>query len=418
MAKYAAPRGTNDILPSESPKWQFVESKFREICSTYGYREIRTPVFEDTNLFTRSIGEATDIVSKEMYTFTDRGGRSITLRAEGTAPVVRAYVEHNLSAELPLNKLYYITSVFRYERPQAGRYRQHHQLGVEAIGSADPSLDAEVIGLGMSFLRSLGVESLELKLNSVGCANCRPAYREALRRYVEPFVSELCPSCQIRYEANPLRMLDCKEEKCRELLANAPSILDILDDDCRSHFEDVKRYLGVIGVPFTADSRLVRGFDYYTKTVFEIVSEQLGAQNSVLGGGRYDNLVEELGGQPTPSAGFGMGEERLLMTLERLGVELPVDSNITAFVATLGDAARETGFHLLSELRGRGIASEMDFGGRSLKAQMRLAGKLSAKYVILLGEDEIARGIAMLKNMETGEQAEVDLSEVASRLLE
>ncbi|MDO8585413.1 MAG: histidine--tRNA ligase, partial [Armatimonadota bacterium] len=308
MTKYAAPRGTNDVLPSETPKWQFVEGRFREICSTYGYREIRTPVFEDTRLFTRSIGETTDIVSKEMYTFTDRGGRSITLRAEGTAPVVRAYVEHNLGAELPLSKLYYVSSVFRYERPQAGRYRQHHQLGVEAIGSADPALDAEVIGLAMSFLSSLGIESLELKINSVGCENCRPAYRDALRKYVEPFLIEMCETCKIRYEANPLRMLDCKVERCRELLASAPSILDTLDEECREHFEGVRRYLELIGVPFTVESRLVRGFDYYTKTVFEIVSEQLGAQNSVLGGGRYDNLVEELGGPSTPAAGFGMGE--------------------------------------------------------------------------------------------------------------
>jgi histidyl-tRNA synthetase len=416
MTKYAAPRGTNDMLPRESAKWQFVEAKFREICSTYGYREIRTPAFEDTRLFTRSIGETTDIVSKEMYTFTDRGGRSITLRAEGTAPVVRAYVEHNLAAEQPLNKLYYITSVFRYERPQAGRYREHHQLGVEAIGASDPALDAEVIGLAMSFLSSLGIESLQLKINSVGCENCRPAYREALRKYAEPFLSELCETCQVRYEANPLRMLDCKVERCKEIFADAPSILDVLDDDCRAHFDSVKRNLELIGVKSVVDTRLVRGFDYYTRTVFEIVSEQLGAQNSVLGGGRYDNLVEELGGPATPAAGFGMGEERLLLTLEKLGIELPADSRITVFVSTLGESARSAGLSLLAELRKQGIASETDYGGRSLKAQMRLAGKLGARFVALVGDDEIARGVAMLKNMETGEQSEVALGKVAESI--
>ncbi|MDO8588103.1 MAG: histidine--tRNA ligase, partial [Armatimonadota bacterium] len=316
-------------------------------------------------------------------------------------------------ADLPLNKLYYITSVFRYERPQAGRYREHHQLGVEAIGSPDPALDAEVIGLAMDFLDSLGIKSIELKLNTVGCPNCRPAYRDALRKYALPFMSEMCETCKVRYTANPLRMLDCKVQRCRELLAGAPSILDTLEEGCRTHFEDVKRYLSLIGVPFTVDQRLVRGFDYYTKTVFEIVSEQLGAQNSVLGGGRYDNLVEELGGPSTPAAGFGMGEERLLLTLERLGIELPVDSSVTAFVATLGDAAREAGFRLLAEVRKSGISSEMDYAGRSLKAQMRLAGKLGARYVVLLGEDEISRGVAMVKNMETGEQVETPISSVA-----
>lgn len=417
MAQYAAPRGTNDTLPRDSARWQYVEGKFREICGVYGYREIRTPTFEDTRLFTRSIGETTDIVSKEMYTFTDRGERSITLRAEGTAPAVRAYVEHNLGGELPLNKLYYIASVFRYERPQAGRYREHHQLGVEAIGSPDASLDAEVIGLAMNFLGSLGIKSLELKINSVGCANCRPQYRDALRKYAEPLLKDLCETCQVRYEANPLRMLDCKNEHCRELLSGAPSILDTLDDDCRAHFEDVKNYLAAIGVPFTVDPRLVRGFDYYTKTVFEIISEGLGAQNSVLGGGRYDNLVEELGGSATPAAGFGMGEERLLLTLEKLGIELPVGMDTAVFVSTLGEGSRQTGIRLLAELRGRGIAAETDYAGRSLKAQMRLAGKLGARYVILLGDDEIARGVAVVKNMESGEQSEVALDEVLGYLL-
>jgi len=416
MAKYAAPRGTNDILPSETPKWQYVEAKFREICAGYNYREIRTPTFEDTGLFTRSIGEATDIVSKEMYTFTDRGGRSVTLRAEGTAPVVRAYVEHSLGAETPLSKLYYIASVFRYERPQAGRYRQHHQLGVEAIGSADPALDAEVIGLGMSFLSALGVTGLELRLNSVGCPDCRPGYRDALRSYVKDFTEELCESCQARYDANPLRMLDCKAPRCRELLSGAPSILDTLDDDCREHFHDVQHYLAIMGVPFTVDYRLVRGFDYYTKTVFEIVSEDLGAQNSVLGGGRYDNLVEELGGAPTPSAGFGMGEERLLLTLEKLGVQLPVDSAVAAFVAPLGESAREAAIRLLAELRSRGVSAETSYDSRSLKAQMRLAGKLGARFVVLLGDDEISRGVASIKNMETGEQSESPLDRVAERI--
>jgi len=416
MTKYAAPRGTNDVLPRESPKWQFVEARFREICSLYGYREIRTPTFEDTQLFTRSVGETTDIVSKEMYTFQDRGGRSITLRAEGTAPAVRAYVQHSLGAEQPLSKLYYITSVFRYERPQAGRYREHHQLGIEAIGASDAALDAEVIDLAMGFLSAIGIQGLELKLNSVGCAQCRPVYREALRRYVEPFVKDLCPSCQTRYDANPLRMLDCKEARCRELLAGAPSILDTLDEGCRIHLEELQRNLKLIGITFAIDSRLVRGFDYYTRTVFEIISPQLGAQNSVLGGGRYDDLVADLGGQPTPAAGFGMGEERLLLTLDQLGIELPVDKRVSVFVSMLGDAAREPGLKLLAGIRREGVSAETTYDNRSLKAQMRLADKLGARHVVLLGEDEIARGAATVKNMVTGEQIELPLNKVVEHV--
>ncbi len=413
MAEYVAPRGTRDILPEETPKWQYLESKFREGCNLYGYGEIRTPTFEHTELFARNLGETTDIVSKEMYTFDTKGSKSLTLRPEGTAPTIRAYVQHSLGAALPVAKLFYIARAFRYERPQAGRYREHTQLGVEAIGSMDPALDAEVISLAASFFTSVGVKDFQSKLNSIGCPKCRPDYRKALVEFASGEVEKLCPTCVVRYEQNPMRMLDCKVPQCKAVLANAPSMVDYLCDDCGEHFAGVRAYLAGMGTSFTLDSTLVRGFDYYTKTAFEFVSGELGAQNAIGGGGRYDNLVEEIGGQPSPAIGFGLGLDRLVLTLEALGVELPVNSGITAFVAGLGEAGHRAAVTTVFALRGSGVAADMDYTGRSLKAQMKIADKLGARYVVILGEDEIAQGVAALRDMVTSEQQTVPLSQLA-----
>lgn len=413
MAEYVAPRGTRDVLPEETPKWQYLESKFREACNLYGYGEIRTPTFEYTELFTRNLGETTDVVSKEMYTFDTKGSRSLTLRPEGTAPTIRAYVQHNLGATLPVAKLCYIARAFRYERPQAGRYREHTQLGVEAIGSIDPALDAEVISLAARFFTSVGVKSFQLKLNSIGCPNCRPDYRKALVEFAKGQVEKLCPTCVVRYEQNPMRMLDCKVPECKAVLADAPKMVDYICDDCKEHFNKVQSYLTDMGTSFVLDATLVRGFDYYTKTAFEFVSGELGAQNAIGGGGRYDNLVEEIGGQSTPAIGFGLGLDRLALTLEALGVELPINSGITTFVAGLGEAGHKAAVKMVFGLRGSGVAADMDYTGRSLKAQMKIAGKLRARFVVILGEDEIAQGVAALRDMSTSEQQMVPLVELA-----
>ncbi len=416
--RYATPRGTADILPRESPRWRYLEDKFREICRLYGYEELRTPTFEETELFARSIGEHTDIVGKEMYTFLDRAERSMTLRPEGTAPVVRAYLQHKLFAKAPVTKLYYITSIFRYERPQAGRYREHHQVGVEALGSADPAMDAEVISLAMEFATSLGMRNLELRMNSVGCPGCRPKYRDVLRKAVEPNLEVLCESCRTRYRANPLRMLDCKRPRCRELTAGAPNIIEYLCEECSKHLDAVLHYLGLLDIGYTLDPRLVRGFDYYTKTAFEIVSAELGAQNAVAGGGRYDGLVAELGGEPTPAVGFGAGIERILDVMDAQGIELPADTHPSVFVATIGDAAREAGVKLLAELRKADVPAETDYAGKSLKAQMKSADRQQARLTIMIGEDELNRGQVKVRNMQTKEETDVPLDRAAVRVKE
>ncbi len=416
MAEYIAPRGTRDVLPTETPKWQSLESTFRETCGLYGFGEIRTPTFEHTELFTRNLGETTDVVSKEMYTFETRGGKSLTLRPEGTAPTIRAYVQHNLGASVPVAKLYYIARAFRYERPQAGRYREHTQLGVEAIGSIDPALDAEVISLAARFFTSVGVAKFELKVNSIGCPNCRPNYRKALVDYAASQKDKLCPTCLVRYEQNPLRMLDCKEPGCKAVLANAPRMVDYLCEECSEHFAKVRAYLTDMGIEYVLDPTLVRGFDYYTKTAFEFVSGELGAQNAIGGGGRYDNLVEEIGGTSTPAIGFGLGLDRLVLTLEALGVE-PVDNKPkTVFVAGLGEAGHGGTVKIVSDLRGKGIAAEMDYTGRSLKAQMKIANKLGARFVVILGEDELANGVASVRDMTTSDQETVPIAELAERV--
>lgn len=416
MAGFSAPRGTQDILPSATPRWQYIEQKIREICRLFGFKEIRTPTFEETELFIKQTGETTDIVAKEMYTFTDKGDRSLTLRPEGTPGTARAYIEHNLTADAPVSKLYYLGRIFRYERPQAGRYREHNQFGVEMLGSGDPMADAEVISLAWQFFKSLGINDLELKLNSIGGAEDRPAYREALRAYAEPSLAQLCPTCQERYEKNPLRMLDCKVPSCKDIFKDAPGPIEYLCDECKEHFGTLQRYLKELGIPFKIDPRLVRGLDYYTRTIFEFQSSSLGAQNTVCGGGRYDNMIEQMGGPPTPALGFGLGIERLLLTLETLGIDLPVDEKPDVFVAAMGDAAKEITIRLLRDLRINGVSTEADFTNRSCKSQMKLANKLGAKYVLLIGDDEVAQGVVTIRDMLTKEQRQVTLDRAVEEI--
>jgi len=414
--RYGAPRGTADILPRESPRWQYVENRFRDICRLYGYDELRTPTFEETELFARSIGEHTDIVSKEMYTFLDRAGRSMTLRPEGTAPVVRAYLQHKLFGEMPVSKFYYVAGIFRYERPQAGRYREHHQVGVEAIGSQDPAIDAEVISLALHYLTSLGIRNLELRVNSVGCPSCLPGYKNLLKKAVEPYLAELCENCRARYNVNPLRMLDCKVPRCRELTVSVPNIVEHLCQECSEHLSAVLHYLDALGIGYTLDPRLVRGLDYYTKTAFEIVSTELGAQNSVGGGGRYDGLIAELGGPPTPGVGFGSGIERTLSVMEAQGIGIPVDTHPSVFIATLGDKSREVGVKLLADLRRAGVAAETDYAGKSLRAQMKSADREQVRLTVIIGEDELNRGEVKVRNMETKEEIDVPLDQAVERI--
>ncbi len=426
--KYSAPPYMHDVLPWEPPKegwllsarWRVVESTFRELCRRYGYREIRTPVMESTELFTRSIGEGTDIVSKEMFTFTDRGGRSMTLRPEGTAPVIRAFVEHKLYAEAAVSKLYYVENMYRYERGQRGRYREHQQTGVEVLGTKDPALDAEVLHLAMDYYRALGITETELRINSVGCPECRPAYREALLEFARPRLDQMSEENRTRFEVNPLRMLDSKDERDRRALAEAPRLIDHLCGDCGTHFDALQGYLCALDVRFALDPWLVRGFDYYTKTAFEVVSLQLGAQNSIGGGGRYDGLVEEIGGPAMPGIGFGIGTERCLLVLEQLGIDLPtVDERPVAFVIVLGKAARHPAVRLLYELRGAAIAADMDYAGRSMKAQMRQADRAGAHFAVILGDDEVAAGVASLKDLRHGgEQRIVPLAQVVAAVRE
>ena len=411
-----APRGTKDILPENVAGWNYVEQKIRDICARFGYEEIRTPMFEHTELFHRGIGEGTDVVDKEMYTFTDRGGRSITLRPENTASAVRAYLQNKLYGDSSLTKLFYIGSMFRYDRPQAGRMREFHQFGVEALGEANPAVDAEIILLAMEFLKSLGLKDLKLSLNSVGCPSCRPAYRQALQEYFRPHLDELCGDCKDRFERSPLRILDCKADADKEFMTGAPKITDCLCDECREHFEQVQSLLTEAGVEFELDPRLVRGLDYYTKTAFEIKYAPLGAQSAVAGGGRYDGLIEEMGGNPTPAVGFATGLERVLLALEKQGLLPDTKKQADAFVVALGEAAQKPAFRLLQQLRGAGLTALMDYAGRSMKAQMKQAGKAGARFALILGEDEIKENVVMLKDMEKSQQQKVSLDEVIDQI--
>ena len=412
-----APRGTKDILPEQIAGWQLLEKKIRELCALYGYEEIRTPTFEHTELFQRVIGEGTDIVDKEMYTFTDRGDRSITLRPENTASVVRAYLQNKLYANAGLVKLFYIGSMFRYDRPQAGRLREFHQFGVEALGEKNPAVDAEIILLAWDFLRGLGLTDLKLKINTVGCPACRPIFRRKLTEFFTAEVDELCSDCRRRLEKNPLRILDCKVDGLKEFMDDAPKIETCLCDDCREHFAGVKNLLTAAGVEFTVDNRLVRGLDYYTKTAFEIQYAPLGAQSAVAGGGRYDGLIREIGGDDTPAVGFAAGLERILLALELQGILSASTKKITAFVVSGGEAAQVYAFKLLTDLRRKNLSAAMDFGKKSLKAQMKQAAKSGAKFALIVGEDEVANSTVTVKNLETSAQETIPVAEVTDKII-
>jgi histidyl-tRNA synthetase len=409
------PRGTQDILPGQVEKWQYIEQKARALCNNYQYKEIRTPIFEQTELFLRGVGDTTDIVQKEMYTFEDRGGRSLTLRPEGTAAVVRSYIENKMYGDpnQPI-KLFYMGPMFRYERPQAGRYRQFVQFGVEALGSQDPAIDAEVISLAMKLYESLGLKNIQLVINSLGDKESRLAHREALINHFQPRIGEFCSDCQKRLEKNPLRILDCKKDRDHELMETAPSILDYLNEESKRYFDKVQEYLTLLNIPFTVDSTLVRGLDYYNHTAFEIMSnaEGFGAITTLCGGGRYNGLVEEIGGPETPGIGFALSIERLLAALDAEGIELPVEETIDCYIVTLGDKAKDYAVKLLSELRAEGISAEKDYMDRKMKAQFKAADRMKAQFVAILGEDELEKEVINVKQMATGEQEEVSLSQL------
>mgnify|MGYP005827063067 FL=1 len=412
-----APKGTKDTLPSQVYRWHYVEKKFSEICEKYGYKEIRTPIFEHTELFQRGVGDTTDIVQKEMYTFTDHGNRSITLKPEGTSPVARAFIEHKQYAEVQPTKYCYITPCFRYEKPQSGRLRAFHQFGIEIFGTTNMIADAEVICLGYDFLHEMGIKDIQLRINSVGCPECRKKHREALRRFLEPVYDQLCNTCKDRYERNPMRILDCKSETCQSLVKDAPDMLDYLCDECRDAFEDVKKNLDAMGIAYTVDPRIVRGLDYYTKTAFEFVTESNGTQGTVCGGGRYDHLIEEIGGPPIPGVGFGLGIERLLMLMDEHGVEIPQPEPLKAFIAVMGDDAKAFGLKLLRELRQKGVKAEMDTLARNIKGQFKYADRLGAKYTVVIGDNELAEGAVSIKEMATSQQRPVKLDDLLEELI-
>lgn len=401
---YQAPRGTADILPEEQARWRYIEQETVSICRLYGYERIDTPAFEDTRLFSRSIGEETDIVSKEMYTFSDRGGNQITLRPEGTAPVCRAYLEHGLKNRPKPVRLYYLAPIFRYERPQSGRYRQHHQFGYEAIGDGDPALDAEVIDMAWRFFRSLGLERLSLQLNSIGCKKCRPGYLMALKAYYTGHIKNLCPDCDRRLVRNPLRLLDCKRPNCLKIAASAPKSSEYLCPACQEHFSQLKRYLAQLELPFVLNHFLVRGLDYYTRTVFEIQPEAEGAQSTLGGGGRYDDLIAELGGPPTPAVGFAAGLERIVVNLKRQDIALPPLAGPRVFIAYIGDEARDEAARLAAGLRQDSIGVIQAVGSKSLKAQLRQANSLKSYYAVIIGEQEVNTGTVVLRDMASSEQ--------------
>ncbi|MCI3923669.1 histidine--tRNA ligase [Paenibacillus sp. TRM 82003] len=413
---FQKPKGTQDLLPGTVERWQFVEEKARAVCRRFLYREIRTPVFESTELFQRGVGETTDVVEKEMYTFLDKGDRSMTLRPEGTAGVVRAYVENKLYGDPDITKLYYIGPMFRYEQPQAGRYRQFHQFGIEAFGSNDPSLDAEVIALGNQFYREIGLQGFTLEINSVGTPESRAAFREKLLAFLEPKRESLCKDCRSRMDRNPLRVLDCKVDQAH--FEGAPSLLDNLDEDSAAHFEKVKSYLDAMGIGYTINPRLVRGLDYYTHTAFEFKAAGIGSIDTIGGGGRYNGLVSEVGGPEQTGVGFGLGMERLLLVLEKQGAQLPEAPAPDVYFVALGEAAEARIVPLLNEARARGIVAEKDYGGRKMKTQLKSADRLAARYAAILGDDELARGEIVLKSLGTGEQRTVALSALLDRLQE
>ncbi len=413
------PRGTNDFLPETTAKWQAVEALLRTICHQYGFGEIRTPLFEETELFNRGVGATTDIVQKEMYTFNDHGGRSISLRPENTASACRAYVENKLYGQIQPVKLYYIGPMFRYEKPQAGRFRQFHQFGIEIIGSSAPAADAEAICLALDLYQRLEIKNLALKLNSVGCPCCRPVYKQALQDYFRPHLGQLCGSCRERFERNPLRILDCKSEICQELGQAAPKIYDYLCEDCADHFEQVQGLLQAADINYELTPHMVRGLDYYTKTAFEIQVEGIGAQSAVCGGGRYDGLIEEIGGEPTPAVGFALGMERIFSALAAQGDDIEREDDLDIYIISPEEKPlRQAAFALAQELRQLEMSVEMELGNKSFKAQMKAADRMKARFAIIFGADEFAKGEVALKDMLEGGQVNIPLTEIKKYLLE
>lgn len=413
--KIKAPRGTHDILPSQSFAWQFAETMFQRIVWQYGYQEIRTPMFEDTDLFLRSAGDTSEVVTKQMYSFKDKGDRDITLKAEGTAPAVRAYLEHNLGEQGAMTRLWYRTPVFRYERPQTGRYRQHHQLGIECLGSPSPLADAEVIEIAIRFYRSLGLENLSVSLNSIGKAKTRMDFRDALLHHGKGYLAGLSEEDRIRAEKNPLRLLDSKDPKAIEVFADAPSIQDFLEDESKVHADMLQEALSKSGIPFTINPNIVRGLDYYNDTVFEVLSGEIGSQSAICGGGRYDGLVKEFGGQPTPAVGFGMGIERMLLVLEATGksVEPPVPD---AYLVAATESARDPLRSLARRLRDQGFSVGIDLDGKNLKAQFKAADRSNARFAVVLGDDEISAGTVSVRDLKASEQKSVKMEDVADAI--
>lgn len=411
-----APKGTKDTMPKDSYKVQYIEKEFSELCRLYGFREVRTPMFESTELFNRGVGETTDIVQKEMYTFEDLGHRSITLKPEGTSPAVRAFIESHDYAEMQPTKYYYDTPCFRYERPQAGRLREFHQFGVENFGTPDMMADAEVIALASDFIKKIGIEDVELRINSVGCRECRPVYRKALQDYLRLYYEELSDISKDRFEANPMRIIDSKDITDQRIAKDAPYMLDYLCDDCKAAFEALKTNLDAMGISYVVDPRIVRGLDYYTKTAFEFVTTKIGAQGTVCGGGRYDHLVEEIGGPSIPGVGFGLGKERLLILMEQNDIIVD-DPNVPDIsVSFIGDKARLYALDLVHKLRACGVSAIIDTLNRNLKGQMKYANKLNARYSVVIGENEIEKGIVTLKNMNSGEQKEINAIDITKEI--
>ncbi|MCD6434865.1 MAG: histidine--tRNA ligase [Clostridiales bacterium] len=425
------PKGTMDKLPSEVEKWRYVEEKFREICHRFAFNEIRTPLFEYTKLFKRGVGETTDIVKKEMFTVIsdanlkkyneghyDLNKKGFTLKPEGTAPVVRSFVENKLYADAQPTKLFYITPCYRNENPQAGRLREFHQFGIETFSSNSAMTDAEVIAVAMQFFKELGLKDLKLKINSVGCKKCRPLYNQALKEYLKPRLDKFCSTCQERYETNPLRVLDCKVQTCQDELIQVPKITDHLCDDCKNHFKILKQSLEAFDIPYEVDYKIVRGLDYYTKTAFEIIASNIGSQSTICGGGRYDGLVQEIGGPEITGVGFGLGIERLIMTLEAEGISFPDKKALDVFVVILGEKQKLEGLKIVNQLRINGATTDFDHLDRSLKAQMRYANKLKSKFTIILGENELESGIVNIKNMENSNQIKVKIEDIIENVKE
>jgi len=403
------PKGTQDILPDDAPKWYYIENKIREVLTKYGYQEIRTPAFEYTELFIRGIGESTDIVTKEMFTFPDRKERSLTLRPEGTAPVVRAYLENKMGRASKVVKLFYIGSMFRCEKPQAGRFRQFNQFGIEVIGTKCPEADVEVIMAALEIYEKLGLKNLEIVINSVGCKKCRVDYIQRLKKFLRNKKDLLCSECVKRYEKNLLRVFDCKKDSCQKIIENAPKITENLCPECKLHFEEVKSYLDDFKIKYHLDHKLVRGLDYYTKTAFEIVDKGLGAQNAIAGGGRYDELIEELGGKSTPGVGFAAGIERMIMVMNQQKINWPKPKCIDIFIVKVRKENKDTAFRLLQKIRNSGLSADLDYSNGSLKSQMRIANKIGARYTVIIGEDELSKDMVTLRNMQTKEQKKVSL---------